>query len=211
MEFYLIRHTAVLAPGLCYGHLDVPLADTFAAEADRVRAHLPPLGNSGAPAAPVWRVLSSPAARCRRLAEALWPAAAATEVAAETALVATPPILLEPRLRELHFGSWEGRPWADIPPAELDPWMADFVHQAPPGGESFAELHVRTGVLLTELLAEPPTGPVALVTHAGIVRSLLCHALALPLRQAFQLAVDYASVSGLRHGRAGWEVRFVNR
>ncbi len=209
MELYLIRHTAVLAPGLCYGHLDVPLADSFAAEADQVRLHLPPLSNSGGPNAPAWRVLSSPATRCRRLAEALWPAAAggATDIAS----AAAPSILLEPRLRELHFGSWEGRPWAELPPAELNPWMADFVNQAPPGGESFAELHVRIGELLSELLAAPPAGPVALVTHAGAVRSLLCHALALPLRQAFQLAVDYASVSGLRHGRAGWEVRFVNR
>jgi len=182
----------------------VPLADTFAAEAERVRAHLPPLSG---PAAAPWCVLSSPATRCRRLAEALWPAAAA----AAPANVVAPLILSEPRLRELHFGAWEGRPWAELPPAELDPWMADFVHQAPPGGESFAELHVRTGALLAELLAAPPAGPVALITHAGAVRSLLCHALALPPRQAFQLAVDYASVSGLRHGRAGWEVRFVNR
>ena len=29
MEIYLIRHTAVQAPGICYGHYDVPLAATF--------------------------------------------------------------------------------------------------------------------------------------------------------------------------------------
>ncbi|GAA4001829.1 alpha-ribazole phosphatase [Hymenobacter fastidiosus] len=193
MELYLIRHTAVAATGLCYGHSDVPLADTFAAEATRLRAKLPV---ALPPDASAWRVLSSPAARCRRLAETLWPATAVEEDA---------------RLRELHFGTWENRPWAELPAAELDPWMADFVAQAPPGGETFAHLHERTGALLAELLATPAAGPVALVTHAGAVRSLLCHALGLPLAQAFQLVIDFASVSGLRHQHGRWEVRFVNR
>ena len=85
------------------------------------------------------------------------------------------------------------------------------VHQAPPGGESFAGLHERTGALLAELLAAPAPEPVALVAHAGVVRSLLCHALGLPLAQAFQLNIDFASVSGLRHRHGRWEVRFVNR
>ncbi|GAA4054516.1 alpha-ribazole phosphatase [Hymenobacter glaciei] len=189
MDLYLIRHTAVAVAGRCYGHTDVPLADTFAAEAAQLRAKLP----DGAPG---WRVLSSPAARCCRLAENLWPETAIAE---------------DVRLRELHFGAWENRPWADLPPDELNPWMADFVAQAPPGGEAFEHLHERTGALLAELLAAPAAGPVALVTHAGIVRSLLCHALELPLAQAFQVAVDFASVSGLRHQHGRWEVRFVNR
>ena len=193
MELYLIRHTAVAAPGLCYGHYDVPLADTFAAEAAQLRAKLPE-------SAPGWRVLSSPAARCRRLADTLWPKPAT--------------ITEDARLRELHFGTWENRPWAELPPAELNPWMADFVALAPPGGESFAQLHARTGALLAELLADlaaPPAVPVALVAHAGVVRSLLCHALGLPLAQAFQVNIDFASVSGLRHRQGRWEVRFVNR
>jgi len=42
MEIYLIRHTAVQAPGICYGHYDVPLADTFATEAAQLRTKLPP-------------------------------------------------------------------------------------------------------------------------------------------------------------------------
>ena len=190
MELYLIRHTAVAAAGLCYGHHDVPLADTFGTEAAQLRAKLPG-------SAPGWRVLSSPAARCRRLADALWPAPAA--------------VTEDARLRELHFGTWENRPWAELPAEELNPWMADFVTLAPPGGESFAELHVRTGALLAELLAAPAAAPVALVAHAGVVRSLLCHALGLPLAQAFQLNIDFASVSGLHHSQRRWEVRFVNR
>lgn len=41
-------------------------------------------------------------------------------------------------LLELHFGDWEGRPWAQIAHAEVDAWVADFAHYAPGGGESLA-------------------------------------------------------------------------
>jgi alpha-ribazole phosphatase len=55
MEIYLIRHTAVQAPGICYGHYDVPLADTFADEVAQLWPKLPPSP---------YRVFSSPALRC---------------------------------------------------------------------------------------------------------------------------------------------------
>ena len=43
MEIYLIRHTSVsVEAGICYGQSDVPVAESFAAEAAQVRAKLPP-------------------------------------------------------------------------------------------------------------------------------------------------------------------------
>ena len=65
MTIHLIHHTAVQAPGICYGHYDVPLADTFAAEAAALRAKLPPVPAGG------YRAFSSPAARCRALSDAV--------------------------------------------------------------------------------------------------------------------------------------------
>jgi len=60
----LIRHTRVAAPaGLCYGQLDIPLADTFAEEARAVREALAHQFPAGLP--PIW---SSPSLRCRSLA-----------------------------------------------------------------------------------------------------------------------------------------------
>ena len=61
MNVILIRHTRIAVPaGLCYGHTDVPLAESFLMDAAAVLAHLP------------WQpelVLTSPATRCRKLAE----------------------------------------------------------------------------------------------------------------------------------------------
>ncbi|WP_310397778.1 histidine phosphatase family protein [Hymenobacter sp.] len=187
MELYLIRHTAVQVAGLCYGHHDVPLADTFAAEAAQLRAKLPPAPAQG------HRVFSSPAARCLALA---------TEFAAD--------ITPDERLREMHFGAWENRAWNELPPAETAPWMADYVTRAPPGGETFGAVQQRAAAFLAELAAAPGETPALVFTHGGTIRAVVAHCLEMPLRNAFQLHVDFASVTKLRHQHGRWNLLSLN-
>lgn len=187
MELYLIRHTAVQAAGLCYGHHDVPLADTFAAEAAQLRAKLPPGLVAG------YRAFSSPAARCLALA-------------AEFAPNITP----DERLREMHFGAWENRAWNDLSPIETAPWMADFVALAPPGGETFGDVQQRAAAFLAEFTAASTAEPALVFTHGGTIRALVCHCLEIPLRNAFQLHVDFASVTKLRYQHGKWNLLALN-
>jgi alpha-ribazole phosphatase len=143
----LLRHTRPRnADGMCYGSSEVPLAADFAVDAARIAATLPPFG----------RILTSPRARCRLLAEHL--AAARNAVLREDA-----------RLAEMDFGAWEGEPWTAIDRAGLDAWAADFHGARPHGGESVAMLAARVGALLAET---PPSIPPDLwVTHAGVARA----------------------------------------
>lgn len=169
MNILLVRHTQTAVPaGLCYGRTDVPLADTFPAEAAAVRAALSP---------PPWRLVSSPAARCRRLAEFLGA-----------------PIASDERLRELDFGAWENRLWTELPRAETEPWLADFVHRRPPGGESFGELAARAAAALADLTRSDDVRPLVVVTHAGVIRALLARAEGRPLAEAFGTPVPFGSV-----------------
>lgn len=46
-------------------------------------------------------------------------------------------------LLELDFGEWDGRPWSDIPKAEIDAWVTDFASSQPGGGESLQDLLAR--------------------------------------------------------------------
>jgi alpha-ribazole phosphatase len=109
MILHLVRHPEpAVAPGICYGRLDIP-AKNAGAVAARLRARL-------AGGLPVW---SSPLRRCRELAELLLPQAA-----------------IDDRLVEMNFGVWEGQPWDAIPRVELDAWAANVGGYAPPGGES---------------------------------------------------------------------------
>lgn len=66
---------------------------------------------------------------------------------------------IDAALRELDFGAWDGRRWDDIGAEAVDAWMADFVHQAPGGGESLAALLARCRT------AWP--GGALVVTHGG--------------------------------------------
>jgi alpha-ribazole phosphatase len=50
---------------------------------------------------------------------------------------------IDAALVEMDFGSWDGRRWSDIPPAEFEPWMADFCGFDFDGGESLYALLAR--------------------------------------------------------------------
>ena len=99
---YLIRHTTpAVARGMCYGQTDLDVTESFHGEADLIRLHLP--GDIGL-------VYSSPLKRCTLLAQELFP---------------NRPLHLSAGLMEIHCGDWEMRAWDDLPPAEVNPWMAD--------------------------------------------------------------------------------------
>jgi alpha-ribazole phosphatase len=190
MLIHLIRHTAVAASGICYGHHDVPLADTFAAEAAVLKAKLLPVSEAG------FRVFSSPAARCLALA-----AEFATDIATDE------------RLREMNFGAWENRLWTDLPRTETEPWMADYVALAPPQGETFGAVQERAAAFLTALATatSEATEPLLIFSHGGTIRALVSFCLEIPLRNAFQLRIDYASVTTLEYQHGRWNLLGLNR
>lgn len=168
MNVFLVRHTAVaLPPGHCYGWLDVEPAAGLAQAALEIGARLP-LRTAKA-------VVSSPLLRCRLLAEH-WSRAP----------------ILDDDLRELHFGSWEGKAWDAIDPEELARWGRDFVDVAAGGGESFRELQRRSVTAFRRMRALG--GDVICVTHAGVIRALLCHVNGIPLVDAFATPVAHGEV-----------------
>lgn len=148
MSLILVRHTRpVGGEGLCYGRSDLAPGPDLATAAAALAAALPGFA----------AVATSPAARCRRLAERL---AAARGLAAPTP---------DPRLAEIDFGAWEGLAWDAVPRGELDAWAADLTHARPHGGESVAMLEARVRDALADWRAA--AGPVLVVTHAGVVRA----------------------------------------
>ena len=42
---------------------------------------------------------------------------------------------IDPRLLELHFGTWDGQPWSAIAWDQVQAWEADFTGHAPGGGD----------------------------------------------------------------------------
>lgn len=149
MALTLLRHTRPdVAAGTCYGASDIPLAASFAAEADALAGSLPHID----------RIVTSPLSRCLHLAEHL-------------AIRTGSAFSVDVRLREMDFGSWEGGLWQDIPRVEIDAWAADFMQAQPHGGESVAMLRDRTREALAALRGLD--GHTLIVTHAGVIKAAL--------------------------------------
>jgi alpha-ribazole phosphatase len=169
MEIYLIRHTSPLVEkGVCYGQADLALnLDKFECEYDGICAKIP---------FETLAFYSSPLQRCLTLAQAL-----------------SPTVTTDKRLMELNFGDWELENWTDIPAGGLQVWMDDFVHEQVPGGENYTALYQRTVEFMEDLLQRKQKN-VAIVTHAGNIRSIISWALDLPLVNSFRIKLDYGAV-----------------
>lgn len=121
------------------------------------------------------------------------------QTASQLAQAQNRPVTILKDLREIHLGQWENRPMAEIREQVPDQYaargnnLADF---RPPEGESFSDLAQRAWPML-EQMAHGPL-PCAVVTHAGIIRVLLCRVLGLPLNDIFQFRPGHLCCWGLK-------------
>lgn len=192
----LIRHTAVaVAPGICYGQTDVPLADTFEQELASLRQRLPE------DFAATSEIFSSPARRCTTLVN---------ELRRTDPLISGNAVVNDERLREINFGQWEGQAWDNIPRDDIDTWNSNLKHGAPYGGESLYDLQKRAVEALSAYLNEA-TGDLLLFTHGGVVRTLVAWALDLPLERCVRLNVDFGSITELLISGSYKQLRYLNR
>lgn len=159
MKLWLLRHArVVLPPGLCYGASDVPADPALTTEAAKAIAPLLPAGLP---------VRVSDLGRAQQLHQALRahrPDLGATQT--------------DPRIREMDFGTWEQTAWDAVPRAAFDTWMADFARHRFGGAENVHELMDRVADALDDTRAAVGEGGEALwITHAGVIRSVICMAL----------------------------------
>ena len=86
------------------------------------------------------------------------------------------PLQIDPGLRELDFGAWEDRPWAEI--GRLDPegirkFQVPTEDFRAPGGESFEELRQRVAKTILKIAARHDGQTIGVATHYIALRSAL--------------------------------------
>ncbi|MDD2712512.1 MAG: histidine phosphatase family protein [Simplicispira sp.] len=150
-QLWLVRHAQPLvAPGVCYGALDVRADPAATADSARRLAAVLPGGIA---------VHHSPLQRCEQLAHAL--------LGLRADLASQP----DARLAEFDFGAWEGRAWSSIARADIDAWTAHFAHHRPGGGESLAGMLARVAAALHAARQHCAQGQDVLwIAHAGVAR-----------------------------------------
>lgn len=181
----LLRHGETAAGRRFCGSTDTPLTKTGWDQMwSAVEAH-----------AARWdRIVSSPLTRCAAFAHAL----------AQRLQV---PYTLDARLGEMHFGLWEGRSAAEIMAddgAALDRFWNDPLQCTPPGAERLAHFAARVQSAWNELASGTAGERVLAITHAGVMRILLCHLRQVPLERSLEFELTLAQWLGVRiaHGRA---------
>lgn len=151
-QLWLVRHAQPLvAPGTCYGALDMPADPAATAESAQRLAQVLPQN--------LW-VRHSPLQRCEQLAQFLQ--------ALRPDLASKP----DERLVEMNFGTWEGRAWSAIARADIDAWTDRFAVHRPGGGDSLADMLQRVASALHDTCQTDTRqeGDVLWISHAGVAR-----------------------------------------
>lgn len=136
-------------------------------------------------------VISSPALRCAQTAQA-----AGLTVDR-----------VEPALAESNFGTWAGRTLSKVADDDMAAWMAD-PDATPHGGESLRAFARRVGDWLDgEAIAE---GADAVITHGGVIKAAVVHALGAPLEAFWRVDVAPLSKSEMHAHDGRWTVARFN-
>jgi len=179
-----VRHAPTTATRAFAFPADEPLDDRGRADAEALAAAIPAR----------FDVLCSPARRCRETADAAQLRRAQ----------------LEPELAECDFGAWTGRTLEQVSAADADAvgeWMADPA-ACPHGGESLAAFSARVGAWLDGQAALD--GGVVAITHGGVVKAAVAHALHAPIESFWRIDALPLAVTELHAQEGRWTVTRVN-
>ncbi len=172
------------------GRLEIPLNRKGIAQVKRIARLLPNLD--------VHAIYSSPLKR-----------------ALDTALIQVEqnkmPLKIEPNITEVALGRGEGYRFDDL--IKDDAYLRFLkspLKSAVPGGETILGVQKRGLKAMQRATREVPKGRILLVSHADVIRAILCHYLRLPLQEFRRLRVDNGSLSVIEVDGAWAEIKVMN-
>jgi len=186
----LVRHgePEASSKGRCYGKLDVGLSDKGREQMARVANALA--------STKIDAVYASPRRRARESAEVL-----------------SGELVVDRRLSEIDFGELEGLTYEEAErefPHLYKRWMQEPTEVKFPGGESFAEMKVRVLEAFSVIRDVHAEQTVVVVSHGGVNRIVLAHALGVDAKSIFHMDQSHAGVSIVDDYEDYSVVRFMN-
>jgi broad specificity phosphatase PhoE len=127
-------------------------------------------------------IISSPLSRCLAFAK---------EFSQQTDI----PLLIEPHFQEIHFGDWEGKKAEQISAAALTRFYQQPSLYPPPNGENWTAFQQRIASAWQQVLKNQRGKTVLIITHAGVIRTLFCWLLKIPVANSFAIQVEHASLT----------------
>lgn len=133
-------------------------------------------------------IITSPLKRCADFAE-------------EIAQTHTLPLHTERELIEISFGLWEGKTADELletEPDKIKKYWSDPINVTPPKGENLLAFEQRVINGWKNIVTEFQGKHILLISHAGVMRMILCHILGMPLTELFKLDVGLAKASRIQ-------------
>ena len=137
--------------------------------------------------------------------------------AIETARLVLPgrdlPHTIDPRLRELHYGEWEGEKEREIArryPEQHKLMRAEDPAWRPPGGETIGEVRARTMAALRKVAREHAHQTVLVVTHGTAINCMISEAIGIAPTHTFRFEVANCGLSELVFRRSGAVLTLLN-
>jgi broad specificity phosphatase PhoE len=109
---------------------------------------------------------------------------------------------LDPALKELSFGIWEGLTWREVEvryPRDLESRKKDRWNFTPLGGESYAMLATRVRLWLDVL-----TGDALVVSHGGVARALMALIAGVTPAKAAEAPITQGRALRFENGTCQW-------
>ena len=126
-----------------------------------------------------------------------------TGAVSKFSLFPTSSIFMDDRLKEINCGEWEMQLWDEIEKAHLQRWMQDSLNVCMPGGESYVQLYNRVRHFFKSLCTQHE--PIAIVSHGGVIRSLLSYINNIALDDSFNaFSIRYGCVIKIQAQANGW-------
>lgn len=182
-QFIWVRHFPVLPGGAYVGQSDLD-----AVVPPIIRPDLLSITGAKLPDDAVW--LTSPLARAHQTMQWL----------RESLQCQDGEVVSIPELMEQSFGEWEGKRYDDI-------WLESAAPETiqPPNGETFLDVTRRVHAWINQAVLDYAGRTLIITCHAGVIRSALGHALAIPAGAALRFQLDHASctrTSYIAHNRS---------
>lgn len=118
-------------------------------------------------------------------------------------------VISDPLLRELNFGSWEGRNFNDVN-AENPDAMKTFYNDPErvniPDSEPFPEFQRRVARRVREIVAQERGKRIVIVSHGASIRILFADILSMPIRSIWHVSQLNTAVNKVRFEDDGFAV-----
>lgn len=171
----LLRHGETVGGLRFYGKTDIPIS----------RQGLTQMWIATQKSSPYWHhIVASPLVRCAEFAQLLGHRYSI-------------PVTFDERIKEINFGNWEGFTAAELienyPEAITRFWENPLIYP-PENGEYLLNFQARVLSAWHDIIVQYPGKKILLITHSGVIRTILCHISKKPIESLLDINVEHASI-----------------